>query len=49
MRKARELLMVYRLPIKEIGSMVGYVDVAHFYRTFKKHFGITPGEMQRGH
>jgi two-component system response regulator YesN len=47
MRKARELLLTYKLPIKEIVDKLGYLDIAHFYKTFKKHFGMTPGEMRK--
>ena len=46
MEKAKELLTEYKVPIKEAGEMVGYVDQAHFYKTFKKYFGVTPGEMK---
>ena len=46
MEKAKELLVEYRVPIKEVCEMVGYVDQAHFYKTFKKYHGITPGEMK---
>jgi two-component system response regulator YesN len=46
MRKARKLLLVYKLPIKEIVDKVGYIDTAHFYKTFKKYFGIAPGKMR---
>lgn len=45
MEKAKELLIKYRVPIREVGEMVGYVDQAHFYKTFKKYFGRTPGEI----
>ncbi len=46
MDKAKELIR-RRVPLKEIGLMVGYTDQAHFYKAFKKYFGVTPGEMQR--
>lgn len=46
MERARELILVYKIPIKEVGAMVGYMDQAHFYKAFKKYFGITPGEMR---
>jgi two-component system response regulator YesN len=46
MKKARELLLVYKLPIKKIVDRLGYTDTAHFYKTFKKYFGIPPGEMR---
>ncbi|HIW33977.1 MAG TPA: response regulator [Candidatus Paenibacillus intestinavium] len=33
--------------IKEIAELVGYEDVSYFYRVFRKHFGIAPGEMRK--
>ena len=33
--------------IKEIAEIVGYEDVSYFYRVFRKHFGIAPGEMRK--
>lgn len=47
MEKAKELLLVQKLPIKDIVFLTGYTDTAHFYKVFKKHFGETPGEMQK--
>ena len=46
MKRAYELIAEYNAPLKEVGSMVGYFDVAHFYKTFKKYFGKTPGEVR---
>lgn len=46
MEKAKDLILEYRVPIREAGEMVGYLDQAHFYKTFKKYFGMTPGEMK---
>ncbi|MDK2807992.1 MAG: hypothetical protein PWP24_726 [Clostridiales bacterium] len=46
MEKAKELIEEYQAPIKEVGLLVGYVDIAHFYKNFKKYHGITPGEMR---
>lgn len=46
MNKARELLLTGKTPIKDIVEMVGYKEVGHFYKVFKKHFGVTPGEMK---
>ncbi|MGG4141985.1 response regulator [Paenibacillus algorifonticola] len=48
MDKAREWLLDEKLPIKTVAEMAGYEDVTYFYRVFKKHFGIAPGEMRRG-
>lgn len=46
MERARELILDYKVPLKEIGEMVGYIDQAHFYKTFKRYYGKTPGEIR---
>jgi two-component system, response regulator YesN len=45
MNKAKELVMESKVPLKEIPGLVGYADLAYFYRVFKKFFGMTPGKM----
>jgi two-component system response regulator YesN len=47
MVKAKEWLLDESIPIKNIAEMAGYEDVTYFYRVFKKHFGIAPGEMRK--
>jgi two-component system response regulator YesN len=47
MDKAREWLKDENIPIKTVAEMAGYEDVSYFYRVFKKHFGIAPGEMRK--
>ena len=47
MEKAKELIVEYHIPLKKVPEMVGYVDVPHFYKSFKRYFGITPGAMKR--
>ncbi|MDQ0878654.1 two-component system response regulator YesN [Paenibacillus sp. V4I3] len=47
MEKAKELIMDQRLAIKRVAELTGYIDIAYFYRVFKKHFGLTPGEMRK--
>jgi two-component system response regulator YesN len=47
MERAKALLTEDRLPIKAVAGLVGYEDVAYFYRLFKKHFGVTPGEIRK--
>ena len=46
MKRAYELIMEFDTPLKDVGAMVGYFDLAHFYKTFKKYFGKTPGEVR---
>lgn len=48
MQRAHNLITQYNVQIKEVCEMVGYVDLAHFYKVFKKHFGETPGEIRDG-
>jgi len=46
-RKAKEL--IHRYPdqsLERIGLMVGYPNVSHFFRVFKKHAGCTPGQYR---
>jgi two-component system response regulator YesN len=45
MEKARELLCSLHLPTKEAGELTGFLDLAHFYKAFKRFYGVTPGEM----
>lgn len=47
MERARELIAGRDMPIKEAAGLCGYEDLAYFYRVFKKHYGITPGELRR--
>lgn len=47
MEKSRQLITELHVPIKTAAQMVGYEDVAYFYRVFKRHFGMTPGELQK--
>ncbi|MEK4372001.1 response regulator [Paenibacillus sp. FSL R5-0473] len=48
MTRAKEWVMDEQIPFKHIAEMAGYEDVSYFYRVFKKHFGISPGEMRKG-
>ncbi|WP_141504998.1 response regulator transcription factor [Paenibacillus luteus] len=47
MVKAKDWLLDESIPIKTIAEMAGYEDITYFYRVFKKHFGIAPGEMRK--
>lgn len=48
MNKARYYLNNTSLTISEIGELVGYRDYSYFHKTFKKYYGVTPGNMRRG-
>ncbi|MCC3379096.1 response regulator [Paenibacillus farraposensis] len=47
MEQAREWLADKQISIKAVAEMTGYEDVSYFYRVFKKHFGMAPGEMRK--
>ena len=47
MDKARELLLNTRLPIREVGELVGCPDQNYFSRLFKKHTGMSPSEFRK--
>ena len=46
MDKAAEILRDTRLSVAEIAAVVGYDDVRHFSRTFRKRMGMTPSEYR---
>jgi two-component system response regulator YesN len=46
MQTAHELLAAGDLEIKQIALLVGYSDLAYFYRVFKKQFGVPPGKVR---
>ena len=46
MREARRLLRESALPIKAIASQLGFTDLAHFYRSFKKHTEMAPADYR---
>ena len=47
MEKGRELLEDTDCTVEEISSMVGYCDATHFYKYFKRFYGITPKEHRK--
>ena len=42
LEKAKEMLEDGRESIRTIANLVGYDDVYHFSKLFKKHFGVSP-------
>jgi two-component system response regulator YesN len=46
MKRAVALLEAGAAP-KDLYAALGFSDQANFYRVFKRHFGLTPGEMQK--
>lgn len=45
METAFSLLQSKKHKVKDVAWMVGYSNASHFIDTFKKRFGITPGEL----
>src|SRR4030095_1924863 len=48
LQEAQKLLQISTLSISEIGYQVGYNDISHFSKVFKKHIGISPAECRAG-
>ncbi len=46
LRQARYLLLDRQLQISEIARRVGYDDLFHFSKLFKKHFGLSPRALR---
>ena len=44
--KSKELLLNTNLPIKEIVSRIGWINLKYFYTIFKKATGVTPGDFR---
>ncbi|GGQ28248.1 AraC family transcriptional regulator [Shewanella litoralis] len=47
LNKARELLQLQKLKVKEVSTQVGYESTAQFSREFKRYFDQSPGEFAR--
>ena len=45
--KACDLIRASDKTLSEISSLVGYSDPAFFYRIFKSHLGVSPGEYKK--
>lgn len=47
--EARGVLADTDAPLLDVADRVGYVDVTHFTRQFKRAYGLTPGAWRRAH
>jgi Response regulator containing CheY-like receiver domain and AraC-type DNA-binding domain len=47
MLKAKEMLEIKDISIKNIAEAVGYEDLTHFYHVFKNYYGSSPGDMRK--
>ena len=47
LEKAAELLTVYGETPATAGVSVGYPDIYHFSKIFKRHFGLSPRQYQQ--
>ena len=45
--KASEMLTYYNYGISEIAEKIGYQSIEHFYRLFKKKYGISPLQYRK--
>jgi AraC-like DNA-binding protein len=47
MQKAHDLLNQHTLSISEVAYACGFESLAYFSRSFKKHFGISPSQVNK--
>lgn len=47
MKKAAHLLTETYKPISAIEAQLGLTNRTHFYKLFRKKYGVTPGEYRR--
>ena len=48
LNRAKNLLAISELSVKEVANSCGFNDFSYFCRLFKKHTSLTPGEFRRG-
>lgn len=48
LQRARELLMHGQVSIKQAGSEIGFSNLSHFAKAFRKEFGILPRDLIKG-
>ena len=46
-RKAKELLIQTEKTVQEISGSVGFANIQHFHRLFKRLTGVTPNEYRK--
>lgn len=49
LNRAAQLLTAGQAPISDVMLQVGYTDKTHFYRSFRKKFGMTPNSFRKEH
>jgi AraC-like DNA-binding protein len=47
LERARKYLLTTDLTVERISKRVGFSDVAHFSRLFRRHAGTSPGQYRR--
>lgn len=48
LNKAKELLLIDSLPVREIAQAAGFRDPFYFSRVFKRRIGISPSGFREG-
>ena len=48
-QRALMLLVETELPVEQIAAKIGYENYSYFYRQFKAHYGVTPGQYRSEH
>ena len=48
LQRAKDLLITGQCSIKQAGSEIGFSNLSHFAKAFKKEFGILPRDLVKG-
>jgi AraC-like DNA-binding protein len=48
LQRAKEMLLTGQVSIKQAGSDIGFSNLSHFAKAFKKEFGVLPRDLVRG-
>jgi len=48
LEKAREMLQSGQYTVRQVGKLIGFVNLSNFAKAFRKEFGILPSEVLRG-
>jgi AraC-like DNA-binding protein len=46
MHHARQMMQAGKVTVKEVGFKLGYSNISHFAKAFKKEFGVLPGSLK---
>lgn len=49
LERARKMLLNSKITVRELSTYVGFRDISHFSRSFRRQFGTSPGQYRSEH